>query len=122
MAGVLLTPGPITTHISVKRLSRIFNTAVSKTKFMTACRQLEAAGLGSLVNVGQNSHCFVKKPPAEIGDYLVLPENCDLATLHVFESRYNLPLSVVVKERYKQFVVAHGLVPPEAINIQEYSI
>ena len=116
MSGVLLTPGPITTHMSVKRLSRIFNTAVTKVKFVTASRQLEKAGLGLFVETSHGAHCFVKKPPAEIYPFLQNPENCDLATYEVYDYRYNLPLSVVVKDKFVHFVVSHGLVPEAAFK------
>ena len=117
MAGVLLTPGPVTTHMSVKRLSRIFNTAVTKNKFMTAARQLQTAGLGSLMEIKTNLHCFIKRPPSsEVIDILLSPEYCDLNTGVDYARRYDLPVSAVVTDRIKSILVLQGLVPQEAFK------
>ena len=123
MVGVLLTPGPVTTHMSVKRLSQIFNVSLTKTKFMTAANQLEAIGLGKLIvleQISNNAHIFVKTPPWQASEVLMMQQNKDLATPSDYAIRYDLPSSAVITDRIKRALIDIGVVPEECFKTRDY--
>ncbi len=109
MSGVLLAPGPVSTHLSVKGLSPTFNLAISKAKFMAAANQLQAANLGSLVvldNISRSAHVFVKKPPEEVRGQLQ-----DFATDEEYSDRFSLPPASTVNMKMQEELVRLGYVP-----------
>ncbi len=112
MAGILLAPGPVTLHKSVQGLSRIFNVAVTKTKYVSAANKLQASNFGVLTSVGGKQHIFVKRPPAEVQHLLMTKENSDLATPEEYEQRYNTQSSAAITTKIKESLVQQGLVPP----------
>ena len=115
MAGILCTHGPVSTLKSVQRLSRIFNTAVRKTRFLSAANQLQDAQLGKLVvleGVGK-SLIFIKKEPAQARELLTLPQNSDLCTPEEYEERFSKPPSCVITEKLMTILISLGHVPAE---------
>ena len=117
MAGILLAPGPVTLHKSVQGLSRIFNVAVTKTKYVSAANKLQAANFGVLTSVGGKQHIFVKRPPAEAQNLLMMKENSDLATIEEYEHRYNGQSSAAITQKIKDSLVQQGLVPPGTFHV-----
>ena len=112
MAGILLTLGPVTTLSSVQRLSTIFNTAVRKSRYVVAAKQLESAQLGKFIE-GYGSGVFIKKPPAEAAPFLLQPGTQDLCTPDEYADRYNKPPSSGIKSKLQETLVQQGLVPAE---------
>ncbi len=114
MAGVLLAPGPISTLVSVKRLSRVFNDGLSQHKFLSAANKLVDSGFGILVNTGQQ--VFVKRSPAEVGPLLASSDIGDLCSSENYQNNYIRPTSTVVSRKLKQALVAMGAVKAELFH------
>lgn len=115
MAAVLLAPGPVSTHKSVKNLSPAFKVGLSKAKFMVAATQVAAANFGSLLVMDQlssSSHVFIKKPSFEVREILELKENSDLCTIEEYEQRYEYPLPTTVTMKMRMCLVEQGLLAP----------
>ena len=112
MAGVLLSPGPVSTHASVRRLSRVFRDGMSKAKFMTATKKLTEAGFGTNVNAGPN--VFVKRPPEQVVSLL---KSNDIVTLEEYEVGYRKPISKGISDKLQQMLVAMGAVRADAFCV-----
>ena len=113
MAGVLLTPGPVSTHTAFKSLSRVFNMAINKAKYLSAARKLQDAGLGMLVvleNISSQSHVFVKKMPSEAQAILERDRSAYLCTPAEYEQRFYLPPMKSVTPRIQQSLIQMGYV------------
>ena len=116
MSGVLLTPGPVSTHLAVKGLSPAFNLGVSKSKFMAAAQQLEAVGLGQLVileAISRSAHVFVKRPPDSIMGQLQ-----DYALDEEYSQRYCLPPASTVTLKMQADLVRLGYVPESHFRVK----
>ena len=116
MSGVLLTPGPVSTHKALKNLSMAFNVAVTKSKFISACNRLQASNLGFLVQVdnkNRQAQVFVKRPPEEVQIILESGENSDLTSYQEYSQRFALPPSAAVTPPIKEKLVQMGMVKPE---------
>ena len=115
MSGVLLSPGPIATKVTVQGVSRVFNNAVNKAKFLAAAGKLQEAGFGELKDVsnlsGQKVMVFIKKPPEEVVDIVQMKGNSDLCTWEEYEMRFRLPPPATISKRLRQGLVNFGHVP-----------
>ena len=114
MSGILLAAGPVSTRLTVKNLSSAFNLAVTKTKFMSAAKQLEAANLGRLVlleDISRTAHIFVKRPPAEAHEIFLQRANQDLCTPTEYEQRYHANAPTTITDRMRESLVSRGIVP-----------
>lgn len=118
MTAVLLTPGPISTRLTVKNMSPAFRLGVSKSKFMNAANQLQSAGLGSLVlldKISAQAHMFVKKPPHEMRVLLESDEHTQLnCTEEEYAHRYHSSLPASVTYRMKESLVEMGILSQQA--------
>lgn len=112
MTGILLAPGPVAIHKSVMGLSRIFNVAVTKTKYVSAANKLQSLNFGVLTNVGGKQHIFVKRQTSEVQGLLQMKEHCDLATVIEYEQRYNSQPSAAITTKIQESLVTQGLIPP----------
>ncbi len=111
MTGILLSPGPVSSHQVVRSLSRQFMSSVLKAKFDMAANRLVAASLGSLVTVLNGQHIFVKKVPEEAAQFLQQQENQDLCTIDEYQHRFNLPTPAVVTPKIQGALAQMELVP-----------
>ena len=117
LSGVLLSPGPVSTHLSVKGLSPTFNLGVNKAKFMAAANQLVAANLGSLVileNISRSAHVFVKKTPEEVVGRLQ-----DFATEQEYAQRFELAPASTITLKMQEELIKLGYVPAEHFKQQQ---
>ena len=114
MAGILMTAGPVSTHNAFKGLSRVFNMAITKAKYVAACDKLVAANLGTLVvleNISQQSHVFVKKLPSEARGILEKDGySLYMCTAEDYEQRFSMPSSLKITPRIKKTLVELGMV------------
>ena len=116
MTAVLLSAGPVSSHLTTRNMSSSFKVAVNKARFLSAANQLQSAGLGMLVvleNISRNAHVFVKKPPVEMAPILQMPENADMLSVDEYQQRYCLPVPSYITEKMIESVVCQGLVPPD---------
>ena len=111
MAGVLLSPGPVSTFYTVQGLSRVFNNAVNKAKFQSAAKKLEESQLGQLVNVGTG--VFIKKPPHKAQTLLLKEDVMDLCTPQEYEDRFRRAPPSTLRLKLQESLVALQLVPAE---------
>ena len=119
MTGILLAPGAVASHKAVKSLSRVFNLAVTKTKFETAAKQLQSMNFGALVMAQvRGKIVFVKRDPVEVMHLLELPENKDLCTAAEYRRRYHEPIpsyNLGPKARENLLQMGLGLVPSQLL-------
>ncbi len=121
MSGILLASGPVSTRVTVKNLSSAFNLAVTKTKFLSAAKQLEEANIGHLIllkELSLKAHFFVKRQPDEVRDILLQPCNQDLCTFQEYEQRFFSPSPSTITPKMQQTLVAQGFVPPGLFSQQ----
>ena len=114
MSGLLLVPGPVATIRSVQGLSRVFNNAANKPKFLSAANKLQEAGLGTLVTMPRVPHSptvFIKKPLEEIQELLLLKENEDLCTVEEYAARFKMMPPSTVPLKLQETLVGQEIVP-----------
>lgn len=114
MTGILYAAGPVSTRLTVKNLSSAFNLAVTKIKFMSAAKQLEAANMGTLVlleSISRTAYIFVKRSPGSAQEILEMNQNRDLSSASEYEHRYHLPSPSTITERMQEHLVKQGYVP-----------
>ncbi len=120
MAGILLTPGPVSSYTGVQSLSRIFRVSVNKARFLVAAGRLQSDNLGSLVvldSISKTSHVFIKKPPADIVHEL--EANSDLCTMQEYKFKFGLPPPAPITLNMQHALVEKGLVPAVYFKKQE---
>ncbi len=110
MIGILLSPGPVCNLKVVQGLSRVYNSSVNKTKFISAAKKLEQASFGSLV-AALKGEIFVKKVPEEVGNLLQLKENEGLCTFAEYRYRFGLPTPAKVTQKLRDALIEMGAVP-----------
>ena len=121
MTAVLLTPGPISTRLTTRNMSKTFKIAVTKQKFHVAANQLQAANLGALVQLhsGSKLHVFIKKTPQEVVDLLAMDKNSDLCTVEEYKQRFVMPTPASFKPPMQDYLVNQGLVPAEYFKVAD---
>ncbi len=116
MTAVLLSAGPVSSHLTTRNMSSSFKVAVNKARFLSAANQLEAAGFGSLVildSISHSAHVFVKKTAAEVAAVLQTPEHSGMCSVEEYEQRFNLPTPSYITEKMQDTLVQMGLVPQQ---------
>ena len=112
MAGILLSAGPVSTQISVKRTSHVFVFSVNKSRFEAAARKLETANFGTFGFLkGNQTGFFLKKRPEEVGHLLQMNDNADLCTSEEYSERFHLNPPASITPKIKTSLVNQGLVP-----------
>lgn len=117
--AILLSPGPVATHLTTRSMSSSFKVAITKPKFLTAAAQLQDDGFGSLVvltSISSSAHVFVKKWSAEIGH--LLGADSELCTMEEYEKQYNLPPFTYITDKMQEILVAQGYVPAGHFKLQ----
>lgn len=112
--AVLLTPGPVATHLTTRNMSTSFSLAIKKANFINAAKELEASGLGDLVILSRNSHVFIKKTPSiEVREVMRQPDNAVLCSMNEYIGRYNMPTPSHIKDNVVDILVDLHHVPRE---------
>lgn len=112
MAAILQTMGPVSTY-STCNTNWKFLRMLSKKQFVTACQELERAGLGSSVSVGA-MHVFIKAQPDQAKQGLA--NNADLCTLDYYSIRYDMASPKVVSQSLREKLVTMGVVSEELFD------
>ncbi len=117
MSGVLLSPGPVSTKVTVQGISRVFNNAVNKAKFQVAASKLQEAGFGELKETPSSNQrsatVFIKKPPEYVMGLLQVKENSDLCTIEEYAMRFSSPPPSTLSMSLRQSLVQFGFVPAQ---------
>ena len=115
MSGVLLSPGPVSTATSVHRLSRVFNNAVNKSKFLAAAKKLGDMNMGHLVTIKTNNNkevdVFIKNLPQDMSD--VILQNSDICTFEEYVQRFQLSAPMSINDNLRESLISLNLVNPE---------
>ena len=117
--AILLSPGPVATHLTTRSMSSSFKIAITKPKFLTAASQLQDDGYGRLVvltSISASAHVFVKKWSADIVH--LLNADSELCTLEEYETQYNLPPFTYITDKMQEVLVAQGYVPAGHFKLQ----
>ena len=110
MAAILHTNGPVSTHNAAGRV-RPFLSCLTSSQFLKAGRELEAANLGSMVNLSQSGRAavvFVKKVPEEAVPGLLA--NPDLCTPELYAEKYFRPTPACITWKHRASLVSMGYV------------
>ena len=108
MKAILQTAGPVSTHQTVKQNWR-FLRMLSVKQFLSACNDLQALNMGTLVSLQQGKRkIFVKRPPDEVQEMLDM--NPFLSTLEVYEYRFNRPSPKCISLEVQAALVSMGYV------------
>ncbi|XP_072015208.1 uncharacterized protein [Amphiura filiformis] len=110
MAAIVQTNGPVSTHNAAGRV-RPFLSCLTSGQFMKAGKELEAANLGMLVNLGMSgrgAHVFVKKPPDEA--FPGLQANPDLCSPDFYREKYFRAPPACITWKQRASLVAMGCV------------
>lgn len=108
MAAILQVCGPVTIHAVLTRNYRFLNKSTAA-QFVEAGEELQALGLGTVVNLKPRTRVFVKKSPNEATPILLA--NPDLCCWQYYEQRYSKPLSKSITLHTRHQLSAMRLVP-----------
>ena len=87
---------------------------VTKEKFETAGRRLEAAQMGVFGYIsGKALGYFLKKTPEGIRPFLLMEDYRDLCTMVEYSERYRLAPPASITDNMKRSLIYQGLVPTE---------
>ena len=115
MTAILRTIGPVLTHIAVRRNGSPIFRRVSIELFKEAAKKLEAANLGTIVEMrlagGKPSVVFIKKPPADVQE--ILEVNPGFISPSDYAQKYNSPMLSSIPPTMAGELLSKGLVPPE---------
>ena len=115
MSGILLSPGPVSTKVTVQGVSRVFNNAVNIAKFESAATKLQELGYGRLISLDQfnqkKNMVFIKPTPDQMCGLLQGKDTADLSTAEEYAMRFTLPVPSTVSMKLQNRLVAEGFVP-----------
>ena len=116
MAAILQTRGPVVEHKVVVWNFKFLKMMTAK-QFVAAATELHEANLGQMMSVkcgGRPYMVFIKRPPEEIQDALLM--NQDLCQVDYYATRYRLPVSKSVSFALRASLVQSGVVPAKLLK------